>query len=512
MLAPSDARNMRVVQIFGAPGIGKSRLLHEFLSSLQAQACSIVRFAGDQHRGHVAFHAITAWLRTAMSIAAVASKAEARNSVAASLDRMAADLARAREWVERLLALRETETDGESTRPSAAFLEKDGSALAQAVAEIIFAQAGGRRTILACEDIDHFDAASRELLIALIDVLATHDVLVVTTSRARTRLRSGGASRVMALSPLSSDETVRLLEKIDKGFALRPALTSTIVAKAGGNPLFVEEVATLVLQDRGTLDADERVTAKSRGEVAEPVIPDRVEALIGDRLSRLPVEQKRLLQLCAVVGLDVPVRLLAALTGTNEEELYRRLTRLGAEQLLYQTGRYPDPQFSFRHALIRDVAYRALLATRRREIHADIVAALERDAASGSDRKLDELCFHTLHARQWEKAIGYFRDAASVAASKYAFQIAHAHIERALALARNLPDSDALAGVRLGMLLELRGVLFAMGRYPEMAAILDEAEALAERLERRGDLASILIWRVHVLNIVGNLPEAVRTR
>jgi class 3 adenylate cyclase/tetratricopeptide (TPR) repeat protein/ABC-type cobalamin transport system ATPase subunit len=500
MFAAPAASGLRVASLVGPAGIGKSRVLHEFLSGAEAAACGVVRFNGDPHRLHVAYRAIDGWLREAMRITPFRDRPTARGRIAETLHDMDLSAPQTRAIIERLLGL--GDGNAQSTAP---LYQADAKLVAQVIARILVKWAPAGTTIIACEDIDHFDAASRELLVAMIEELADGDILVITTSRAKTRLRTGRPTRMLQIGPLSDDETATLLQSIDGRFHDQPRLTRRIVEKAAGNPLFVEEVASLVWSPH----RDGHVVGPADPAEAEldPAVPDRVRSLIIDRLARLPVEARRLLRICAVIGLDIPLRLLTALTGQSEAGLVQRLGRLEQEQLLYKTRRYPDVQFSFKHALTRDVVYRALLAGRRRDIHGLIVRVLEDERPVES--WLDDVCHHALAARLWENAFGYLREAATVAVGKFALQIAHTHLSRAYEIAPNFATGDDLARLQLDVSLELREVLFALGRYLEASTVLESAERLARQLGATAKLVQLLCFRVHAMNILGDLQSAV---
>jgi class 3 adenylate cyclase len=505
----SGGGGLQLAQIVGAAGLGKSRLLHEFLGGAAARHCHVISLVGDYNRQFMPFHPIAAWLRQVLDIAVHEDRTRADEKLRRGLAQMGeagADLDLA--VLERVLGLGHAAPEIASldTASLAALRQID---LGATLAALVRATAAERRTILVCEDIDAFDAASREMVISALEHLAAQPVLVVTASRTRTRLASvrTRATRQLALEPLSDEEAADLLANIDRRLADNPALAASILRKAGGNPLFLEEVAPLVALQRDALEA-------GLDDAALPEIPDRVDMLIADRLARLPRPLRRLIKLCAVIGSDVPVDLAVALTGIPQDALYPQLLKLQSEKLLYETRKFPDPQFSFKHALTRDTAYRATLAATRRKSHARLVEILEAGDEAARMRHLDDLCVHAIQAQLWSRAAPYLHQAASRAAARGAYQLAATYLNRAHEIAGSLLDSDAsdthgTARLRLEILLGRYVLEYFTGDYPRMAALLDEAEPLAMRV---GDLkrqTRILALRVHVFNIIGKLDEAV---
>jgi len=106
-------------------------------------------------------------------------------------------------------------------------------------------------------------------------------------------------------------------------------------------------------------------------------IPAAAQAILAARIDRLPPEDKRLLQTASVIGKDVPFTLLQAIAEVPENNLCRGLTHLQAAEFLYETRLFPDIEYTFKHALIHEVAYASLLQDRRRALHARIVEAIE---------------------------------------------------------------------------------------------------------------------------------------
>ncbi len=113
-------------------------------------------------------------------------------------------------------------------------------------------------------------------------------------------------------------------------------------------------------------------------------MPPTVQAVLAARIDLLPPEDKRLLQSAAVIGKDVPFRVLAALAETGPEEMRRGLIHLQSAEFLYETMLFPDLEYSFKHALTHDVAYGSLLHERRRALHARVVGRSNGSTQIGS--------------------------------------------------------------------------------------------------------------------------------
>lgn len=479
------ATGRRGVHIQGGPGIGKSRLLHEFLADVPTRTHHAVTLVGDHHRRFVPFHPVSAWLRGWLDIRLTDEPGQARAKLAARLPGWAAADADA---LARILNL----TDAAAVALPGTLAAVD---LGRPLAELLRMMAAGRRMILVCDDADRFDPATQDVVDDALWHLAEDDILVVTAGRGAVNLSPLPAGRTsqINLAPLSDAEGATLLGRLNARYAEQPDLAAAIIRKAGGNPLFIEEVAPRA----GDTDA-----------IAD--IPDRVEALIADRLTSLPRPLRRVLEVAAVIGNDVPVRLLAPLAGLPGDGLRGALATLQSEQVLYESARYPEAVFSFKHARTRDVAYKAMLAARRRAEHARIVTVLEAEGEAARARNSDDLANHALLARLWGPAVDYLALSARQAVSRSAYRSAMAALVRAREVAANeLEDTEETARLRLSLLMNLQVLIQVCGGYADMLPVLEEAETIARGLADRDAQARLLATRVHVLNILGRLDEAI---
>ena len=169
-------------------------------------------------------------------------------------------------------------------------------------------------------------------------------------------------------------------------------------------------------------------------------MPATVQAVLAARIDRLPAEEKCLLQTAAVIGTDVPWSLLQAVADLPEETLHSALAHLQAAEFLYETRLFPEPEYTFKHALTHEVAYRSLLQERRRTLHAHIVAALEAVVPERLAEQIERLAYHALRGEVWEKAVPYFRQAGRKAHARSAPREAVASFEQALVALQHLPD------------------------------------------------------------------------
>src|SRR5262249_19524210 len=140
-------------------------------------------------------------------------------------------------------------------------------------------------------------------------------------------------------------------------------------------------------------------------------VPETVKALLAARIDRLPFEEERLLQSAAVIGRHVDVGLLREIAEVPERELHGQLAHLQTAGFLYESRRFPEQEYTFRHSLTHDVAYDSLLHARQRSLHARIVTAIERIYADRLGEQTERLGDHAFRGEVWGKAVDYLLSA-----------------------------------------------------------------------------------------------------
>lgn len=210
-----------------------------------------------------------------------------------------------------------------------------------------------------------------------------------------------------------------------------------------------------------------------------------------------------------MIGRDVPVDLLTAVTGLGEADVLPGLERLRERGFLYETALAPVREFAFSHILIQEVALASVLLATRRALDARIVEALERLDSERFGDRVERLAHHAARGEAWDRAARYCREAAARAAVRSAHRTAVGHLERALTALARLPAAPAVVAQAVDVRLELRAVLIPLGEYRRTVAYLQEAETLARTL---GDVQRLGLINSHLANylhLTGELDSAV---
>jgi predicted ATPase len=219
--------------------------------------------------------------------------------------------------------------------------------------------------ILEVEDLHWIDATSDECLTAVVERMAGVPLLMLVTYRPGYRPAWIDKSYVtqVALQPLASHDCRQVVQAV-LGTAL-PAepMVPPLLTKAGGNPFFLEELARMAMAQ----GADRLSLA----------VPDAVQTVLMAHIDRLPATEKGLLQAAAVIGRDIALPLLQAITEVSEETMQRALMHLQTAEFLYETPCGTDLAYTFKHVLAQEVSYQSLSQSARQQYHRRIAQVLE---------------------------------------------------------------------------------------------------------------------------------------
>jgi class 3 adenylate cyclase/tetratricopeptide (TPR) repeat protein len=473
------SRAPQLVTIVGEPGIGKSRLVLELFRRIE-EGLDPINFRlgrSPPYPEGVSFWALGEIVKGQAGMLATDDAATAERKLHAAVRDLVAitpEAARIESHLRSLVGL---------TAAAAVHGDQRGAAFA-AWRHFLEALARQRPLVLVFEDIHWADDGLLDFVDHLVAWADDVPLLIVATARPELldrRPHWGDTSRAttLTLPPLSEREARELVGALAGESALSDALTQAIVTKASGNPLYSVEFVRM-LADRGLLDSS---ATQGRPVAPEALpLPHSLRGIIASRLDSLSADDKGLLQAGAVIGRVVWPGALSAITGQPRRSVVRRLRTLEERAFLgraRQSSVANEPEYRFRHVLIRDVAYGQIPRGRRGEMHrrtAEWLGTLSPDRAVDRAELLAHhyVCAHDLSAATGgdtaELADGArraLRDAGDRALTLHAFPAAARHFRAAL---ERWPIDDS----------ERPWLLFRLGKsiyYAETAGadVLDEA-------------------------------------
>jgi len=495
-----------VVALVGEAGVGKSRLVREFVHSQNTVECLVLESKSVSYGRATPYLPVIELLRDYFNVNIHDSTQSIRERMTGKVLALDASL---QDTIPPMLDLLDALEHDDPFRSLDVAQRRQSTY--QAVVRLLLSESRVRPVIAVFEDLHWHDSLSLGLLSELV-VAAQHARLLLVVSYRPEYMdewRNRPNYRQIRLDPLASESFAEFLQALVGPDPSLAPLKNFLERRASGNPFFAEEIV------RRLVDTTVVVVVRGGYRLARPFssteVPPTVQAVLAARIDALPPSHKHLLQEAAVIGHEVPFGLLHAICGLSEDQLRGLLDSLQAAEFLYSTQLFPDLQYTFKHSLTHDVTYSGVLHERRREIHARVVNAIEKLYADRLGEQVERLADHAVLGQLNDKAVQYLRQAGAKAAARSALLDARNSYEKALDLLKSQPDSQAAMEQAFEIHLDVRVVLRQLGEVRQMLDHLRQAEALAERLNddrRRGRVCAIMTT---VLSTLDELDEAFLT-
>ena len=461
------------VQIVGEPGIGKSRLVAEFRLQLGVTPHTFVEWSSSQLLQNTPLHPIAEWGRQRFGGAETPAR-QRLGDLENTLRLIGLDPV---EYAPLLAPLVDIPLP-EERAPKLAPEELRRRQLA-AIVSWVLAGARTQAVALAFEDLQWADPTSIDLVRALAERGAQAPLLLLATSRPEFRppwsLRPHHG--VVSLGPLDRAQTLQMVGGLASRHALSKAVIDGVNERAGGVPLFIEEVTRLLLErgEQGGAQAIPLTLRQSLAARLDGLGDAREAAQIGAVLGRefgYPLLE-------AVAAVDSPStggrppghpldHGAAALSegGYNEPSLQASLERLAEADILFVVGAGHEANYRFKHALIQDAAYESLLKSRRQALHRRAAEVL-RDQPERAAAEPEVIAHHFTEAGLDDHAIEWWGKAGDQALRRSAFQEAISHLGKAIAMADKADAGNAVgvAGQRRQLHIAYGNALIAARGY-----------------------------------------------
>ena len=514
-----EERTPQLVSLVGVPGIGKTRLARELVNAVEAEPDTATWLRGRclPYGDGVSFAALAEMARAQAGILTTDSETEAAAKLRAAVEALPGEADAG--WLETHLrplvglAAEAPEAREDSFAAWRRFFE--------ALAEV-------RPLVLVFEDLHWADPGVLDFVDHLVDWSSGVPLLVLCTARPELLERrpdwGGGKLNAItiSLSPLSDEETGDLVGAV-LGQEPPAAVAEALLARAGGNPLYAEEYARMLVE-RGLLVRD-----NGSWRLAQPdlPLPESVQGTIAARIDTLPADEKAVLQEAAVVGKVFWLGAVAASGALSRENAERLLHALERKEFVRRERRSSiadEAQLTFRHVLVRDVAYGQLPRARRAEAHSRAAAWLE---SLGGEELAEQLAYHYECALELRRTLGEdtgdlagraveaFHLAGERASSVNAFEAARRFFAAELDLRPEDDPQRPYALLGLGKArshaegsgtAELEQAYEALEAAGDREAAAEVASALGPLLWARGDAEHATEWLNRAGELVTDLP------
>ena len=523
----------QVALVSGEAGIGKSRVLREVYQRLR-MATRILRMQCSSYHVNSAFSPIADSLQRLLQFTSGDSndaRLDKLEAFVAELDGQPEDIQKKDiRLIAPILSLSAEQRHGELVLSQA---EKTKNTV-QAIVKLIAALAADQPLLMLFEDAHWADPSTLAVLGGLVHRVWQADLklFVVISYRADDITNQAEFARNLqghtdvarlALKRLGRSDSGSIVSLLAAGNGLQTETMQEIVSRAGGIPLFLEEVTKLMLEPAGNHDA----THPQRLPLAPPTIPQTLRDSLSKRLERLPLDARSTAQAGATIGREFSYDMLLAVgtpTFLSKGAIDRALDSLIASGLVFVRGSGSAKVYSFKHALIQDVARDELGQKRRKELHSKIARTLESSFIEAGRHDLESkreapvlvrdepelVAHHYTEAGEYEKAVEYWKLAGDRAARRSANQESIAHLEKGQTLLELCADGPGRKRQQLELYATLLRAYIADTGYTskQVAQTLSRAEALFPDVTESTDKFVVLRAACQRLLVMGEYESA----
>jgi class 3 adenylate cyclase/tetratricopeptide (TPR) repeat protein len=489
LLAQVEAGKGQAVGIVGEAGVEKSRLLYEFRQRLVGKRLTYLEGYCLTYGHTIPYLPVIDIIRNNCGIVETDSADVIVEKVHFSLHEVGM---KAEEWAPyllHLLGLKDAQASLAALSPEA-IMARTFATLRQ------MSLHGSRRRPIVCaiEDLHLSDQTSEACFAMLVESLAGAPILFLSTYRPGYRppwLGKSYATQV-ALHHLLPQESAAVVYSILPCEKRSEALVQAILAKAEGNPFFLEELT--------------RVAAEHEDVQTIVTVPATIQGVIMARIDQLPDTAKRVLQTASIFGRNVPLHLLQAIwdePATLDTDL-QELQRL---EFLYEHTGIEEPTYVFRHPLTQEVVYASLLTTHRQRLHAAVGQALEALYVDRLDEAYDRLAYHYAQTEEASKAVHYLTQSAEKAARSFAHAEVVAALREALVHAERLPVAERDRLLLEVVLRQVHSLIF-LGRFAETLDLLLRHHVRLEQLHDSALAGPYYFWLALTYGLLGDQQHA----
>ena len=490
-----------VVAVVGEAGLGKSTLITALKKSDEGSHTSWLRGDSLSYTRSISYHPWRLVIRQSIDAHDDDSPAEVRHKlgyVCECCTLPGGDIP----FLEAMLAV-------ESEESAKVVLGFQGDALKQRMIDatrgFLCGLAVESPLAIVFDDLHWADEASLNLLNNVVDLNAEQPIIFICMSRPDTTAAGwdtiqkmeanlGNAFHSIYLAPLQAEQTETLLNNLLDVNVLPKSIRDLIAEKAEGNPFFIEEMIRSLIETKQIAHEDGRW--KAFGDEAKISLPNTLRGVLSARIDRLPEASKHVLQNASVIGRQFDLRILKRLTGLNGglDPHIQYLSEVSLIEALHA-------EYAFRHVLIQEATYEAILIKKRAELHRQIGGMMEELHAGRIEEFAPLLAYHFYSAGD-ERSLKYDLIAGEKSARLYANAEAATHFRRALEVAKRVQSETgqiAKLHTRLGQVFELSG------RYDQALQSYEEMQSFGRECGDRSIEMKALMAKATIYSIFSQL-------
>jgi class 3 adenylate cyclase len=446
-----------VVNIIGEAGIGKSRLVAEWMKHEAMKRVTLLEGRAIPIGRNLSYHPITDLLKQWAQIRHDDAESVAYSKLESALKRLFPD--HFQDHVPFLAAIMGVHLpDGYADRVRGIEGEALERLILNALRELLIRASRMTPLVISVEDLHWIDTSSLELMESLFNLSATHRILFINLFRPgfkdtgdrvvnTLKHRQAVSSVDIRLKPLDVQNSVRLARNMLDGGVFSGGLAKQIANRSGGNPYFIEEIArSLIEENEHLLDRD----VSGTGIKAERLIPVTVSDVLMARIDRLEEETRELVKIASIVGRSFFDRIIKDVASATPD-MERRLAYLTDIQIIKKYERLGEPEYSFNHALTQEAVYSSILPLKRKELHLRVAHSIEKLFSNKLNAFYGILSYHFNQGEDMDRAEAYMLEAGDEAMKMSASHEALNYYKSAMELyihkVGDAVDIDKIAGL-----------------------------------------------------------------
>jgi class 3 adenylate cyclase/predicted ATPase len=434
------------VLVMGEAGIGKSRLIEQFLAAHIDASAHVIRLAGSALDEDSPLHPVIAYLR-------LTARLEPDEPQDVQIEKLAATLAGDAATRRAVLPVFAELAGIPSVDPALRALSPESlrERMLSVLIDQILLWAADKPLCLLVEDLHWLDPTSRELLGRAVESVAGRPVMILLTARDgfEATWTARRATTVVRLVPLSPGDVADMVQSLFTSRDIPPHIGRLIARRTDGVPLFVEEVARGLLQSHSLDDLGDDTI-----DLPDQAIPASLRESLMARLDRSGVA-KQIAQIAAVIGRTARRDILAVVASLPAAALNEPLAALLEAGVLFRELIEGAEGYTFSHALLRDAAYDSLVREDRRQLHLRVARALAEHDPLTVGQQPELLAMHLAEGNEPEAAAPHWLEAARRSLARSALTEATRLLRRGLDALEKLPPTEAVRRLRV----ELSGLL-----------------------------------------------------
>ena len=475
----------QVLLVSAEPGVGKTRLVLEVRQALKGeQLASMALYCSPYHSGS-ALHPVIEAIRAALEFQRSDTPTVRMEKLKSWLGDLEVSTRNEISLAASLLSLPIADDD----RMADLTPEIRRNLTLQILTAIVERVAARQPVLFIVEDLHWSDPTTLELLSLILERIRSTRILAILTFRPEFDPPWKGHVHLtnLTLNHLTDSECRTLARQVARDQSLSEELLAQVVARTDGVPLFVEELARMVLE--------------TPGETVAEQVPATLRDALTARLDRLG-PAKEIAQIASVIGRRFSLILLRGLTNLADPDLDAQIATLVSSGLIYGRGSRAESRYEFKHALVQEAAYGSLLRESRRERHRQVAELLEKDHPDLRESQPELFGRHYTEAGMNEKGYQYWLMAGQRAGENSAHAEAIGHLRKAMAVLRNLPRTNGRSHMELELHILLgAAVQMVVGQSSnEVEQIYTHAQVLAQELGKPAYCWPVLVglWRLHL--------------